>query len=374
MTSQKLKSTSPQILLILQGGGALGAYQVGAYRSMRAFGQEPDVLSGISIGAVNAAIIAGNLPENRLARLEEFWKLVSWPSAASPFPFPLPAPFSMPGGGYFDALHHSIGVWQAFMFGQPNFFKPRMVNPWLAEPGTDQATSFEDTSELRKTLERLIDFDLLNSGKVRLFIGAVKVTTGEMVFFDNFKERITVDHVMASGALPPGFPGIRINGDLYWDGGCCSNTAIDIALEQNNQVDKRVFMPTLFNPVGPEPKTMDEVLVRQQDIQYASRSVRHVQRVLEKHSLRQKLRIERLERVAAEEKAAPGSGKKHMRPTAEERANRLEIIHVMYRSPTFEGVRRDTDFARQSITRRMDAGFGDMHLAIRSCPWAKARV
>jgi NTE family protein len=370
MTKIKAKSSRPEILLILQGGGALGAYQVGAYRSMRAFGQEPDVLSGISIGAVNAAIIAGNKPENRLARLEEFWQLVSWPTAASPFPFPFP----MLAEGYFGAFHHSIGVWQAFMFGQPNFFKPRMVNPWLAQPGTDEATSFEDTSELRKTLERLIDFDLLNSGVVRLFIGAVKVTTGDMVFFDNHKERITVEHIMASGALPPGFPGIRIDGDLYWDGGCCSNTAIDIALEQNTQLDKRVFMPTLFNPVGPEPETMDEVLVRQQDIQYASRSVRHVHRVLEKHSLRQRLRIERLERQAAEEKASPGSAKKkHFRPNAEERSNRLEIIHVMYRSPVFEGVRRDTDFARQSIARRMDAGFGDMHLAIRSSPWSRSQ-
>jgi NTE family protein len=372
------QNSGPEVTLVLQGGGALGAYQVGAYKAMREYGQEPTVLSGISIGAVNAAIIAGNKPENRLARLEQFWQMVSWPSSTDYAPAAL-------SSGYLDAMHHAIGIWQAFMIGQPNFFKPRWVNPWLATPGTAEATSFEDTSMLRSTLEKLIDFELINGSErnVRLFIGAVKVTTGEMVFFDSFKEKITVDHVMASGALPPGFPGVRIDGDLYWDGGCCSNTVIDVALEQNPHVDKRIFMPTLFNPVGPEPKNMDEVLVRQQDIQYASRSVRHVKEVLERHELKRKLRLERRAKQEAQLAAQKESGlaglglNTAIKPLidirrSDERLNRLEIVHVMYRSPVFEGVRRDTDFARQSIKRRTDAGFADMHLAVKDSAWVSA--
>ncbi len=348
----KVACKPPEILLVLQGGGALGAYQVGAYKAMKEFGQEPTVVSGISIGAINAALIAGNAPENRLARLQEFWQTITWPT--SPF---------LPTSPFFDAMHHNIGVWQAIMFGQPNFFKPRMVIPGLAKPGSPQAISFEDTSGLKATLERLIDFDLINAKKTRLFLGAVKVTAGEMVFFDNFQEKITVDHVMASGALPPGFPPVRIDGILYCDGGCYSNTVIDIVLAQHSHRDKRVFMPTLFNPVGPEPTTMEELAVRMQDIRYASRSVRDVKQALGDHNLR-------LELCRARQFMGVNLHSEEFRD--EERHHALEIVHVMYRSPAFEGERRDTDFARQSIKRRHDAGYSDMYAAIRDCNWSRA--
>ena len=340
---------SPEVALVLQGGGALGAYQVGTYKAMTELGQEPNVVAGISIGAINGAIIAGNTPANRLKRLLAFWEKVGHPASAM---------FS--GNPYFDSMQHVMGVWQAFMLGQPNFFKPRFSNPWLATPGSPEATSFYDTSMLKTLLEELIDFDLLNSGQTRLFLGAVKVTTGDMVFFDSAKTRITADHVMASGALPPAFPAVRIDGDLYWDGGCCSNTVIDVVLENNPHCDKRVFMPTLFSPIGPEPKTMDEVMVRQQDIQYASRSVRHVKRALEKHNLRVELCRARREK---------GVKVRSVAARQDERNNQLEIIHVIYRSPEFESVRRDTDFSRRSIERRINSGFADMQLAIRDSDW-----
>jgi NTE family protein len=306
----------PEINLVLQGGGALGAYQVGAYKAMREFGQEPSVVAGISIGAVNAALIAGNAPENRLTRLEEFWQTITWPT----LPF-------LPTIPFFDALHHNIGVWQALMFGQPNFFKPRMVIPALAKRGSPEATSYEDTSGLKATLERLVDFDLINAKQTRLFLGAVKVMAGEMVFFDNFKEKITVDHVMASGALPPGFPAVRIDGVLYCDGGCYSNTVIDIVLAQNQHSDKRVFMPTLFNPVGAEPTTMEELAVRMQDIHYASRSVRDVQRALGEHNHSKEL---------CQARQADGGNLQTVRARDDERHHHLEIVHVMYRSPALK--------------------------------------
>ncbi len=182
-----------------------------------------------------------------------------------------------------------------------------------------------------------------------------------MVFFDNAKEMITVDHVMASGALPPGFPAVRIDGVLYCDGGCYSNTVIDIVLAQNTYSDKRVFMPTLFNPIGPEPTTMEELAVRMQDIRYASRSVRDVKRALGEHNLRKEL---------CKARQAEGIDMHSIRARDDERNHHLEIVHVMYRSPGFECERRDTDFARPSIKRRHDAGYGDMYTAIRDCAWS----
>jgi len=343
---------SPEISSVFQGGGALGPYQVGAFKAMQHFGQEPTVASGISIGAAHAALVAGNEPKMRVPRMEEFYDRISRPT-----------PLFMPTSPAFDALHHTMGVWQAIMLGQPNFFPPRMVNPLLAAPGSLAATSYEDTSAFKTTLEKLIDFDLINAKRTRLFLGAVQVTTGEMVFFDNFKETITPEHVMASGALPPGFPGVRIDDILYWDGGCYSNTVIDVVLEQNPHVDKRIFMPTLFNPVGPEPKTMEEVAVRQQDIRYASRSVRDVKRALEKHNLRKEL---------CKARQAKGVSLRAAQAREDERKHHLEIIHVMYKSPAYETEHRDTDFSRRSIERRMEAGFNDMYTAIRDCSWAVA--
>ena len=339
--------------LILQGGGALGAYQVGAVRCMIEEGYQPNIVAGISIGAVNAALVAGNRPEDRVAAMTAFWKAIC---RSDPL-----LPFAPPQVEMFSAVHHWLGVWQAVWFGQPNFFKPRYRNPYLEPAGSPAAVSYCDDSAMRETLLKFVDFDLINSGQTRLFIGAVKVSTGEMVYFDNAVDRITPDHIMASGALPPGFAGIEIDGEMYWDGGCASNSPIDPVLDAYPNANMRIFMPTLFNPTGPAPKTMTEVMVRAKQIQYAMRSRRHIENLLAQHKLRTLL-------GQAVEKAAASGGADAKAlleaAQAESRNNQLHIVHVMYEWPSFETEFADTDFSPVSIERRIRSGYQDMQEGI----------
>jgi NTE family protein len=346
------QDASEHVALILQGGGALGAYQVGAIKSVFQHGYQPDVVAGISIGAVNAAIVAGNKPEDRLAKLVGFWEYICRKNPA--------LPFTPPQIDAYAQFHHWIGVWQAVWLGQPNFFKPRMVNPAFMPAGSAAAVSYCDQSAMRDTLLKFVDFDYINSKAVRLFIGAVKVSSGEMVYFDNAVDTFTPEHIMASGALPPGFEGVRINGELYWDGGCASNSPIDPVLDAFPNGNMRIFMPTLFNPQGPDPKTMGEVEVRAKQIQYAMRSRRHIENVLANHKLR------RLLALAVEKAAANGADVEELLAAAqtESRNSQLHIVHVMYKWPGFETQWADTDFSPVSIERRIRSGFEDMEEGI----------
>ena len=193
-------------VLVLQGGGALGAYQAGAYAALSEGGIEPDWIAGVSIGAINAALIAGNRPELRVQRLGEFWHRISEI-----------APHMLPAG--FEAMRplmNPMSAASAFMFGVPGFFSPRSVPPFLAMDGNAEALSFYDTAPLRVTLEELADFDLINSGRVRLSLGSVNLRNGNSVYFDNRKQRIGPEHVMASGALPPGFPPVEVERQSAW--------------------------------------------------------------------------------------------------------------------------------------------------------------
>ena len=192
-----------QVALVLQGGGALGAYHIGAYQALHEAGYEPEWVSGISIGAVNAALIVGNQPDARLGKLTKFWDEISRPDG-----------WGATFGGDLRKWFNWGSVTEAVLFGQPRFFSPRFPNPYFAPPGTPGATSFYDTSPLRSTLERLADFDLINSGHVRLSLGATRVRTGELVFFDSHRQRIAPEHVMASGSLPPGFPATQVEGEM----------------------------------------------------------------------------------------------------------------------------------------------------------------
>ncbi len=197
------------VALVLQGGGALGAYQGGVYEALAEANIHLDWIAGISIGAINAAIMAGNPPKDRVSRLREFWTQTT----AS-------APWHWPGlGDYSRNLLNQMNASFAVACGATGFFSARNLTPWLQPNGTLEATSFYDTKALKHTLERLVDFDRLNAGMTRFSAGAVNVRTGNFVYFDNSTHTIEPEHIMASGALPPGFPAVEIEGERYWDGG-----------------------------------------------------------------------------------------------------------------------------------------------------------
>ena len=251
-----------RIALVLQGGGALGAYQVGVYEALHEAGIEPDWVSGVSIGAINAALIAGNPPERRLERLTTFWERITerkvW--------------LHTPDGDIYRQARNWTSQMMTALLGQPGFFVPNQTNPWLSAPGAKTATSYYDTSPLRETLLELVDFKLLNSGVCRFSVGAVNVLSGNFVFFDNATTEISPEHIMASGALPPAFPTVKIGTDYFWDGGLVSNTPLAHLLAQDDDVNALVFQVDLFSARGPPPRTIQDVMARQKDIMYSSRT------------------------------------------------------------------------------------------------------
>src|ERR1700720_2384376 len=254
-------------VLVLQGGGALGSYQAGAYQALCHFDFQPEWVAGISIGAINAAIIAGNPPDKRVERLKEFWQMVS-----SPVPWN-PVTKSDRGRVLFNETSAALIA----TFGVPGFFAPRIPPAPLWPPGNPQAQSYYDTSPLKKTLEHLVDFDRINDLKCRLSVGAVGVTSGNFKYFDNveFKrlgKRIGPEHIMASGALPPGFPSIVIEGEHYWDGGIASNTPLDFVLDEETGNDLLIFQVDLFSARGHLPQSLLQAAEREKDIRFSSRT------------------------------------------------------------------------------------------------------
>src|ERR1700758_127027 len=267
------KSDPGQVVLVLQGGGALGSYQAGVYQALHEAGIEPDWLIGTSIGAINASLIAGNAPENRLDRLEEFWGrekrkelwgLANWPGLADP-----------------------ASYWSTLLAGIPGFFKPNPLAFLGAHyPLGRDSAGFYSTVPLAKTLTELVDFALIERCTPRLTVGAAHVRTGEMRYFDSRETAITAQHVMASGALPPAFPAVRIDGELYWDGGILSNTPTEVVFDDNPRKSSLIFAVHLWNPVGLEPTTMAEVFNRHKDVQYSSRIASQIMRQQQIHRLR----------------------------------------------------------------------------------------
>lgn len=272
-----------RVAFLFQGGGALGAFQVGIFEALQNAGYHFDWVSGISIGAINAAIVAGNPPENRLQKLKQFWQTIS-------------TPVSMPGLEYWidnRSVRKFYNYWNAqatLMLGQPGFFLPRIINPYFLLQAAPDEISFYDTSYLRNTLTELIDFELLNSGNTRITLSAVRVDNGERVLFDSKNQKIKVEHIMASGALPPGFPAVNIDGVFYWDGGLVNNTPIEVILNDLPRVSTLCFLVQLFDPEGGEPATLDQVLLKQKDISYASNYKRAIQSFCEAHDLRHRIK------------------------------------------------------------------------------------
>ncbi len=255
------------VALVLQGGGALGAYQAGVYEALAEAGIYPDWVAGISIGAINCALIAGNAPEARVDKLRAFWEEITSNPLSSGCEWT-----TAPSG---DAARLWLNQWSAsvaLIAGSPGFFTPRCPPPWLYPAGAANATSLYDTNELRTTLERLVDFDRLNAAAIRLSVGAVNVRSGNFVYFDTQTHTIGPDHIMASGALPPGFPPIEIEGEQYWDGGLVSNTPLDWVVESQPHFDTLAFQVDLWSARGELPRTLVEVSTRQKEIQYSSRT------------------------------------------------------------------------------------------------------
>jgi NTE family protein len=281
-----------QIVLVLQGGGALGAYQLGVYQAMHESGIEPDWVIGTSIGAINAALIAGNPPERRVERLLEFWTRVTNQSCSD-------MPRTWPG------LDKNLANLTAISRGIAGFFMPNPAS-WfgpLVPLGVDRA-SYYLSGPLRETLSALVDLDLLNAGHPRVTFCAVSACKGSMRYFDSRAERLTIEHVMASSALPPAFPAARIDGEAYWDGGIYSNTPVEVVLDDKPRRSSIIFSVQVWNPAGPEPASIWQVAERQKDIQYASRTDSHIARQQQIHRLRHVIR-ELVKRLPEAERATP---------------------------------------------------------------------
>jgi NTE family protein len=343
-------ATLGQTVLVFQGGGALGAYQIGVYQALAEAGIEPDWVIGTSIGAINAALIAGNKPQDRLDKLKEFWHRVEHGKV-----------FEGPMANLFSPLR----TMSAIMSGIPNFFAP---NP-LAFMGQQvplgpESAGYYSVAPLRETLSDLVDFDLVNSGPMRLTVGAANVQTSEMHYFDSRDTPLDVRHIMASGALPPAFPAVRIDGELYWDGGIVSNTPVEAVFDDNPRSNAVVFAVHLWNPHGAEPQSIWEVTNRQKDIQYSSRAHSHIKRQRQLHKLRhviQQLSLLIPDGAATKEdlEALRGYGCE----------TKMHVVRLLAPRLDNEDHTKDVDFSPSGIRERREAGYEHTSQMLAKAPW-----
>lgn len=336
------------VALLLQGGGALGAYQGGVYQALVEHEIEPTWVCGISIGAINSAIIAGNPQEQRVARLREFWEGVSSDGNWNNWWLDLP------GGLFMRGVMNQAAAGGVLMQGIPGFFTPQIPPAPLQPKGTRAATSWYDTHPLRSTLERLVDFDRINHGTMRFSVGAVNVRTGNFAYFDTTTDKIRVEHVMASGALPPAFPPVEVEGELYWDGGMVSNTPLDWVLSSRRDVDTLALQVDLWSARGPAPKDLADVGTRMKDIQYSSRT----RAATDQFRQRQKLRaaLYKLMQQMPPELAATPEAKLLKRETGPAAYN---IVQLIYRSASYESQSKDYEFSRATMEEHWQAGYRD---------------
>jgi NTE family protein len=350
--AEAARPSAPQfesVALVLQGGGALGAYQAGVYERLLEADIEPTWVAGISIGAINSAIIAGNARENRVARLREFWELVSNASNSNWSEYWSGLPFAESTRSWLNQLAAGRVIAQ----GVPGFFEPRMPPPYLSWNGGG-ATSYYDTASLRGTLERLVDFDRINSRETRLSVGAVNVRTGNFAYFDNAVEKIRPEHIMASGALPPGFDAVEIDGELYWDGGMVSNTPLDWVLSARSGMDTLVLQVDLWSARGEVPRDLASVAVRMKEIQFSSRT----RSATEAFRKLEKLRTAFNELLAQMPRELVASPQARMLAEASDPAL-YNIVELVYRSPTYEGQCKDFEFSRRTMKDHWQAGYAD---------------
>ena len=345
------------VALVLQGGGALGAYQAGVYEALAEADIHPNWVAGVSIGAINSAIIAGNPPAERVAKLRAFWReitanpLLDWAAAADAL---------TPKGDLPRALFNQFSAAWALVAGAPGFFSLRQPVPWLHPDGSIEGTSFYETNRLKSTLERLVDFDRINAGGMRFSVGAVNVRTGNFVYFDNETHTIRPEHVMASGSLPPGFPAVEIEGEFYWDGGLVSNTPLQWVVEHGPRQDTIAFQVDLWNARGELPRNLADVAARQKDIQYSSRTRAHTDQFKQyqraRHTLASLLSKLPADLLGSEEATMLSS-------IADQKVYKL--VHLIYRSRQYEDHSKDYEFSRLSMEEHWRAGYFDAVRTLR---------
>jgi len=346
------KSLPGQIVLVLQGGGALGSYQAGVYQALHEAGIEPDWIIGTSIGAINASLIAGNAPQDRLSRLREFWKRMEqepiWKFR-----------------DVFPGFNDRLAYWSTITHGIPGFFRPNpLVHAGDAYPLGAERAGYYSTAPLEATLSELVDFDLVNRGKPRLTVGAAHVRTSQMRYFDSRDCVLGIKHILASGALPPAFPAVRIEGELYWDGGILSNTPTEVVFDDNPREDSLIFAVHLWNPHGAEPATMADVLNRHKDVQYSSRIASHIVRQQQAHRLRHVInqlaaRLPEAERDSPAMRELAGYGCQ----------TRMHVVQLLAPQLERETHTKDIDFSPVGIMQRWDAGYAHTKAALERKPW-----
>ena len=345
-----------RIALLLQGGGALGSYQAGVYQALAEANLHPDWIAGISIGAVNSALIAGNPPEKRVEKLREFWEAVSAP-ALGPFGVKYDPSIRIPN----SSAHRLLNQTRAFFIllcGAPHFFTPRVPTPFLFPPDSPNTLSYYDVAPLKATLEQLVDFDRINAGAMRFSVGATNVRTGNLVTFDSTTHRIGPEHVIASGSLPPGFPVTEIDGEYYWDGGCVSNTPLQWVLEATPSQDTLAFQVDLWAAAGEVPCDFIHAAVREKEIRFSSRTLV----MTDQYKKAQRARIafaELLKQLPDELRNRPEANL--LAQQADEKV--CNIVHLIYRSKPYEGFSMDFEFSRRTMEEHWQAGFED---AVRS--------
>jgi NTE family protein len=346
------KSEPGQIALVLQGGGALGSYQAGVYQALHEAGIEPDWIIGTSIGAINASLIAGNSPENRLSRLREFWKKMEqnplWRFR-----------------DVFPGLNDKLSYWSTVTNGIPGFFQPNaLAHAGESYPlGADRA-AYYSTAPLEQTLTDLVDLDLMNNCKPRLTVGAAHVRSSEMRYFDSRDCKLGVRHIMASGALPPAFPAVRIDGELYWDGGILSNTPTEAVFDDNPRRSSLIFSVHLWNPVGAEPTTMAEVLNRHKDVQYSSRIASQIARLQQAHRLRHVIN-----QLAARLPEAERDSEAVRQLASYGCQTQMHVVRLLAPQLESDTHTKDIDFSRSGITQRWEAGYAHTRSVLERKPW-----
>jgi NTE family protein len=340
-----------QTVLVLQGGGALGAYQAGVYEALHEAGIAPQWVIGTSIGAINAALIVGSKPDERLDKLCEFWSRVT-------------NDMFVPGG-LPEWLATATRNMLAITTGVPSFFSPNPLA--FASPhykvGPESA-GYYSVSALRRTLEDLVDVTQLNSGDTRITVGASCVRTAEMRYFDSRDMPLSIDHILASGALPPGFPPVRIDGELYWDGGILSNTPVEVVFDDNPRRSGLVFAVHIWNPHGPEPETMWEVMNRQKDVQYSSRAAAHIKRQRQLHKMRHI--IAELSKMVPDEKTRDN---RFGDLSSYGCLTRMHVVRLLAPALDHEDHSKDIDFSASGIRRRREAGYEDTMKTLEKAPW-----
>src|SRR5262245_44017687 len=335
----------------------MGSYQPGVYRALAEANLHPDSVAGSSIGAINSAIIAGNPPEQRVAKLRTFWEgitsnpLLDWVTAADQF---------APKGDIARSAFNQLSATWALFSGAPGFFAIRQPVPWLHPGGCLEATSFYETRLLRATLEQLVDFERINAGEMRFSVRAVNVRSGNSVYFDKTTREIRPEHVIASGSLPPGFTAVEIEGEHYWDGGLLSNTPLQWVVEHGPRQDTLAFQVDLWSARGEFPGHLGEVATRQKEIQYSSRTRANTDQFkrLQKISCTLATLLEKLpEALQANDEA------RLLRSYADRKL--YSIVHLIYRSKNYEGNSKDYEFSRLTMEEHWRAGYHDAVRTLR---------